>query len=498
MNERLNQKIQELERQIKELRQKNLIYEKAVEAIPDGFFIVGRDGRIVEMNKTYCEHLGLVREEVIGKFVLDVIYNSKMMEIMDSRITEVDAIHRFSEGQTVTGEKLVAVSRMPVIDGGEVIAGVAMAKFSHYTIALAETLRDLEKEIEFYRKELRKHGFSSFDDLPSASLSYETAKKMAQRFADSDFPILLLGETGVGKEVFAQAIHLASSRRDGAFISVNCASIPSELLESELFGYADGAFTGGRRGGKKGKFELADGGTLFLDEIGDMPAFMQGKLLRVLQSQEVEKLGSEGSVPVNARILAATNQNLQQKVEEGTFRADLYYRLNVLPVVIPPLRDRIEDIPILTTRFLEELNERYGRKVILAPETALLMLHYAWPGNVRELRNVLGRGFMMTDDRMILPQHLPLSLVAKEKGAVEEKEMRRESHISLHEDADVVDQSLITQQEKALIIDCLQNSKGNLSKAAKALGIHRTTLYSKMESMGISIKQFRKNKRSSG
>lgn len=482
MSQSYSQDLAALQEQVRKLRKLNLIYEKAVSAIADGFLIVGRDGRIVEINTAYCDYFGVKREDTIGREIYSVITNSKMIEIMDKNITEIDAIHEFVDGQTASGERMVAVTRMPVVDEGEIIASVALVKFSRYTIMLANSLRKLEEEVAFYRKELRKHGINSFsfDELPSASPSYGEAKRLAQRFAKSDLPILLLGETGAGKEVFANAIHQASDRKEGPFVCVNCASIPGELLESELFGYVEGAFTGGRKSGKKGKFELADGGTLFLDEIGDMPAFMQSKLLRVLQCQEVEKLGAEKTVTVNVRILAATNQDLSKKVEASSFRPDLFYRLNVLTITIPPLRARPEDIPSLAGSFLEELNEKYGRKVSLSPQAMTALMQHDWPGNVRELRNAMGRGFMVTEDEVILPEHLPANVSARPDEAAERQPIELSMPMAK------------ARKEKEMILACLQSYGGNFSKAAKALGIHRATLYSKVDALGISVDQFRK------
>jgi transcriptional regulator with PAS, ATPase and Fis domain len=307
---------------------------------------------------------------------------------------------------------------------------------------------------------------------------------MAARFADSDLPILLLGETGVGKEVFANAIHQASNRAKHPLVCVNCASIPEELLESELFGYVDGAFTGSRRAGKKGKFEVADGGTLILDEIGEMPLKMQSKLLRVLQSQEVEKLGAEKPVQVNVRIIAATNQDLSLCVKAKTFRPDLFYRLNVLPITIPPLRDRLEDLPSLADAVLAELIDKYGRQVSISGEAMATLLSYSWPGNVRELRNAIGRGFMMTEGREILPEHLPVTF--HEPVSFHEKQ----EHALDPGDA-LTMHAAKSERERELILSSINRHHGNFSQAARALGVHRATLYSKMHAMGISIEQFR-------
>ena len=474
----LQQEIEALKSKVNELRTKNLIYEQAVSAIADGFLIVRRDGIVIEINKAYCDYFGVSRDEVLGQHIYKLIPNSKMIEIMEKNIVEVDSLHQMTMGTTASGERMVAVSRMPVFEEDHIIASVALIKFSRYTITLANALRSLEDEVAYYRAELRKHGAPfNFDDLTSVSPAYLTAKQMAQRFADNDLPILLQGETGVGKEVFANALHQESDRRTHPFVCVNCASIPQELFESELFGYVEGAFTGSKKGGKKGKFELANHGTLFLDEIGDMPPSLQSKLLRVLQDQMIEKLGSEKNIPVDVRIIAATNQNLSTKVEEGKFRPDLFYRLNVLSITIPPLSERIEDIPQLAEAFLKELNEKYGRAVSFDPATMSTMIQHKWPGNVRELRNAIGRGFMLTESELIHPHHLPTSIPLQEQGL----------EVSISEGK--------AQKEKEMIVACLRTQDGNFTKAAKALGIHRATLYAKIHALGIATEQFRKNKK---
>lgn len=481
-----DKKISQLEEQISlcksythNLYLKKIIYETALSWSADGFIIVGRDGHIMEINNSYCDYFGINREDTIGKHIYSVISNTKMIRIMDERLTEIDVMHTFPDGLAATGEKMVAVTRMPVIVKGEVIASVAIVKFAHYTVSIAKTLHKLENELAYYRKKLRKYEINSFDDIPSENTAFDEIKRMAKRFSRSDLPILLLGETGVGKEVFANSIHQASDRADNPFICVNCASIPEELLESELFGYEEGAFTGGRKAGKKGKFEIASGGTLFLDEIGEMPPQMQSKLLRVLQNQQVEKLGAEKPILVDVRIVAATNQDLSLCVQSKKFRPDLYYRLNVLPITIPPLRERIEDIPHLADTLLAELIDTYGRKVSFSNEAREVLLNYSWPGNVRELRNAIGRGFMMTEGDEILPHHLPAGLRSPEE--VEEDNSGKAKTI----------QDIRSQTERQLIVDCLKKHNGNIREAARELGIHRGTLYSRIHALDIPVAQFR-------
>ena len=385
-SEALRRENAQLRAEVDRLQRRNIIFETFMRISADGFLVVGRDGSILEINTAYCDYFGVKREDVVGIPVTELILNTKMIEIMEKNLTEIDAIHEFTKGQTASGERKVAVTRLPVtLDNGDIFASVAYVKFSRYTNKLVQSLQEMGEEIEYYRKELIRHSINqySFDALPTSSQVFREAKLLAGRFAKSDLPILLRGETGVGKEVFANAIHTASDRRHGPFICINCTSIPADLLESELFGYEEGTFTGGRRGGKRGKFELANHGTLLLDEIGDMPVAMQVKLLRVLQDNVIEKIGGEKLIRVDVRILTATNQNLEQKIADKAFREDLYYRLNVLPVTIPPLREHKEDIPALVYIFLDELNRKYDQGMSIAPETLVYLQRYAWPGNIR-------------------------------------------------------------------------------------------------------------------
>ncbi|MDR1489513.1 MAG: sigma 54-interacting transcriptional regulator [Desulfovibrio sp.] len=456
----------------------NYIYETIMRILPDGFLVVARDGSIRDINETYCKFFGVKREKVIGTPIVNLIPNTKMLEIMEKDLTEIDTYHEYLPG-TTAGELRVAVTRLPVrTRSGEIFSSVAHIKFSQYNAKLMQSILEMGEEIKYYRKELTRHSIEtySFETLPTSSPVYREAKLQAQRFASSDLPIMLSGETGVGKEVFANAVHNASDRRNGPFVCINCTSIPAELLESELFGYEEGAFTGGRRGGKKGKFELASGGTLFLDEVGDMPLSMQVKLLRVLQDNCIERVGGERQIKVDVRILSATNQDLDKKVADKTFREDLYYRLNVLPVFIPPLRERREDIPGLIYTFLDELNRTYAKNMVIAPDTFVYLQNYHWPGNIRELRNVIGRCFMTTDTGIINPDNLPSHLLTVlDKGKFGDRALAE----------------VIVLQERDVIMKALRKYNFNCCKAARALSVHRSTLYAKMEKYGIKISAMR-------
>jgi transcriptional regulator with PAS, ATPase and Fis domain len=297
-------------------------------------------------------------------------------------------------------------------------------------------------------------------------------KDVTKKVANTTSTVLILGESGTGKELFAHAIHNNSSRKNSSFIKVNCGAIPYELLESELFGYEEGSFTGAKKGGKIGKFKAADGGTIFLDEIAELPMNMQAKLLRVLQDREIEKIGSTKSEKVDVRVIAATNKNLEEMVDRGAFRLDLYYRLNVVSIRIPSLRERKEDIPILSKHLVDKISKEQNVNVESVSSKAMeFLINYKWPGNVRELENILERAVNFLDgESKIMTNHLPPKVTGM-SGV--------ESVRSLKETMD--------QIEKEVLTNSLILAKGNKSEAAEALGISRTSLYEKLNKHNIRM-----------
>lgn len=338
----------------------------------------------------------------------------------------------------------------------------------------ANTTLKLHEELHFLRKEVT--GKYSFHSLIGKSKPMEDVFSTIMKVADSSATVLITGESGTGKELVARAIHFQGERKKGPFIPVHCASIPENLLESELFGYEKGAFTGANRN-KPGRFSLAEGGTLFLDEIGEMPFSLQSKLLRVLEEKEFMPVGGTRSKKVNVRIIAATLRNLETMVEEGTFREDLYYRLNVVPIHLPPLRERKEDIPLLTTHFLQKYcREMHYPMKKVSPQAMEIFLNYTWPGNVRELENTIERIIVLYPGaKEILPNHVPenmrLNNVNSKKKAGEDLPTLKEA---------------ISNLEKEMIIEALKRSKGVQARAAKLLGTTRRILRYKIEKLGIS------------
>lgn len=298
--------------------------------------------------------------------------------------------------------------------------------------------------------------------------SSHTAAKISQ----SDASVCLFGESGTGKEVLATAIHYNSKRNKGPLIKINCAAIPETLIESELFGYENGAFTGAKTAGSQGKFELANGGTLFLDEIGEMPLSMQVKLLRALQEREITRIGGTKVIKLNFRLITATNRNLEEMVKEGTFREDLYYRINVIPLVIPPLRNRKGDIPLLVNHFLKQLNEQYNENKHFSKEAMDSLFNYSWPGNIRELKNIVERMDVFSETDEISAMWIPPYIKQAKKLTFAEQE-----GFSL--------QKILDDTEKDAILTVLKMVEGNRSKAIELLGVSRRNFYLKLSKYGI-------------
>ncbi|MDT3698586.1 MAG: sigma-54-dependent Fis family transcriptional regulator [Thermincola sp.] len=310
-----------------------------------------------------------------------------------------------------------------------------------------------------------------FDDLIGKEAQFKEAVELGKTAAETDCNVLLLGESGAGKDMLAQAIHNASSHRTQPFVALNCAAIPRELLASELFGYVEGAFTGAKKGGNAGKFELADGGTLFLDEIGEMPLDMQTSLLRVLEEKAVVRVGGWEVTPVDVRIIAATNKDLKLEMSRGNFRQDLYYRLNVMAMYLPPLRERKVDIPILAASLMRSISSRLGKRVeIIQPEVLEIFLNYDWPGNIRELQNVIERSAYLAADNSITLQSLPPEMRSLGPKPVEQRDTRL----------------ALESMEEATILSYMTKFQGNLTQVASKLGISRSTLYRKLKKYKIS------------
>ena len=448
---------------------KNIV-SQILKMTSDGFIIADTEGNVREINKQYADFFGKSRSEIIGKSILNIIPNSKMIDIVKHKFSEEDAVHKYIDGEAKGNS--VIVSRSYVEDeDGNVVAGVAQVKFKVQTLAVAKKLMNEYEELEYYREEFQNQ--NRVDNIIGSDTKFCEIVKECLKVAKTDIPVLLTGETGTGKEVMAKALHTNSLRYDKPFVSINCAAIPFELLESELFGYMDGAFTGAKRGGKKGKFQLANGGTIFLDEIGDMPSSMQAKLLRVLQEKEIEPLGSEKSIPLDVRVVAATRQDLEAKMKDGSFREDLYYRLSVFNIHIPPLRERGGDSLELAEFFLDELNHKYKTYKTFSKAVKAYFLKYQWPGNVREVNNVVQSAYAISTENIIDINDIPARMLQQEKPA-----------INLDKNKKSLGQ-MVDDYEKEVILELLKKHKGNCLEAAKEAGIHKSNFYRKLQKYGI-------------
>lgn len=448
---------------------KNIV-SQILKMTSDGFIITDTEGNVREINKQYADFFGKSRSEIIGKSILNIIPNSKMIDIVKHKFSEEDAVHKYIDGEAKGNS--VIVSRSYVEDeDGNVVAGVAQVKFKVQTLAVAKKLMNEYEELEYYREEFQNQ--NRVDNIIGSDPKFREIVKECLKVAKTDIPVLLTGETGTGKEVMAKALHTNSLRYDKPFVSINCAAIPFELLESELFGYMDGAFTGAKRGGKKGKFQLANGGTIFLDEIGDMPSSMQAKLLRVLQEKEIEPLGSEKSIPLDVRVVAATRLDLEAKMKDGSFREDLYYRLSVFNIHIPPLRERSGDSLELAEFFLDELNHKYKTYKTFSKAVKAYFLKYQWPGNVREVNNVVQSAYAISTENIIDINDIPARMLQQEKPA-----------INLDKNKKSLGQ-MVDDYEKEVILELLKKHKGNCLEAAKEAGIHKSNFYRKLQKYGI-------------
>jgi len=469
----------------------------------DRMLAIDKEGKIVFASKSWCRIVGRKQEDVIGAPLRKIVAANQLSVLIERKqrgeftkpvnyfVPRFNDIRRamivYPDGNR-EDENIVGAVGFGILDSGDGIYARSRTMQALENLFLSDSVN-------------REHGAAGFqhedaqaEDILGVSADIHVMKTLIERVAPSNVSVCILGETGTGKELVSNAIHAQSKRSDKPFVKINCAAIPKELMESELFGYEPGAFTGASRQGKIGKFEAASGGTLLLDEIAEMPLDLQAKLLRVLQSREVVRLGGTKPIPVDVRLICATNRDLKKMVEEGKFRADLYYRINAIEIGVPPLRDRPKDIPMLVSRFIEVFNRDNGLSVEGISDAALALLgSHDWPGNVRELENAVGRACILCGEGQLDIQHFSILAAKKGREKVNLPQPGREAYRPVTEGKhDPVPDSIgplpyhaTDAQEKEMIARALEACRGKRNAAAELLGIARSTLYLKMKKYNL-------------
>lgn len=434
-------------------------------------------GVVFYANQRYGDHIGKSLDDILGRKMTDVYEGSttitalktKRKVVVERKVCPVD------KTQFVTG------IASPLYDGADFVGA-----YSLYMNLPPDGIELDHSTQSFFTKYVKDRLYDSMKQLEDYNIIGQSARfldiiERASIIAETDVPVMIRGENGVGKEVIAKYIHNKSRRSEGPFVVVNCAAIPENLFESELFGYESGSFTGAKKEGKAGKFELANGGTLFLDEIGDLPLMMQPKLLRALQDNEIDKIGTEKTVGVDVRIITATNQPLEQMIATKEFREDFYYRINSFSLRIPPLRERIEDVTLLTDYYLTLYNEKYGKNVKLSPEAVFHMNHYHWPGNIRELKNCLENAVIMCEEEECDSNTI--------LGYLNQTLDNREDEVSNLSNRGKLLSQVVADAEKKAIINALEVTDNNKTEAMKILGLSRKTFYRKLNDYNLLEKK---------
>lgn len=443
--------------------------DSILDTLQDGIYITDRKGETLKVNSMYEKLSGLRGEDLIGRNVVDLQKEGVFSIVLNPEIVATGkSIMRV---QTNMHNRRIVLTGYPIVDEkGDVILVVTYARDITVMSQLKDQIAEQRGLIEKYQRNFHQMSKSMSQQYPFVFVSdtMTSLMKQIERVSPTDATVLLLGETGVGKDVLAHKIHEDSSRHDRPFLKVDCASIPENLIESELFGYAPGAFSGASPKGKLGFFEMADKGTLFLDEIGELPLSMQSKLLRVLQDQEVVRVGSTLARKVDVRVISSTNRDLISEVKRGTFRSDLYYRLRVTVLDIPPLRERPDDILPLAHHFLEKYATRYRKSTVLSPLVEKAMCAYRWPGNVRELENTIQSLVIICERDMVELGDLPCAMVNEQKP------------LMLDASAGKPLKEIVAEIERGLIQEALR-IHGSVSKVAELFGVNRATIFRKLQ-----------------
>ncbi len=447
-------------------------WKTVVNTIHDGIMIVNTQGAIVSVNRAFEKITGYRNEELLGRSCEMVDCDARTCALSPEDgywcdLFRIGALNtckcmvRHKDGRLIHAIKNASLLRDA---SGQIIGAVG-------TITDISELIEKDFQIEAFRRELQSK--DGFHGIVGVSPAMRQVFEMIENAAHSDAPVIIYGESGTGKELVSRAIHDIGGRRDGPFVRVNCASLTESLLESELFGHVRGAFTGAVRD-RKGRFEKASGGDLFLDEIGDLPIATQVRLLRVLEEKVIERVGESTPVPVDVRIISATNRELPRLVEAGRFRKDFFFRINVIPINLPALRERIEDIPLLAEAFFRKIRLKSGKDIEgIDTRTMEVLTQYDWPGNVRELRSAFEYAFVACHDSLILPHHLPHDIYRGRRPLAPAK--RRAFNLK--------------EIEKQELVEALEKAEGNQSKAAELLGVSRVTVYNRMKRYGVNARR---------
>jgi PAS domain S-box-containing protein len=479
-NEALKREVATLKKRLSELEAEYEAHKRLEldafaigDAISDGICVVNSNGIVEGINLGYTEITGIEAEEIVGKHIQEMVdkkyFSSAVSMMVIKEKKKVSSIATISK----SGKKVLITGNPYFDESGNIIRVLTVMRDLTELIRMKEKLEETEKKNEQYLKELSLMKDGGADSgLIGKAPSIQKLRNIIAHVAKTEATVLISGETGVGKEVVAREIHRSSDRRSEQYITINCAAIPENLLETELFGYEKGAFTGADKKAKLGLFEIANNGTILLDEIGEMPLKLQTKILRVLQEKEITRVGGTESIKIDVRVIAATNQNLEAQIKSGSFREDLFYRLNVVPIVIPPLRERKEDITLLAYSFMEKFNRKYNRHKNLEASAMYVLQRYWWPGNVRELENVIERLIIVETDDSIKDSNI-VNILGTDRLI---NDFAISETISLKEAVNILEKDMI---EKAL------RKHRSTYKVAELLGVTQPTIVRKAQSLGI-------------
>lgn len=441
----------------------------------DAMAVVDAKEKVAFISPIHEKFFGMHNGEGVGKNVRDVIENTRLHKVVRTGIAEVGQIQHMQGNERV-------VSRHPIRRDGKVVGAIGRVMFKgpQQLEAMSKRIHDLESEIAVYKQETRQkvQGEEFLDMIIGQSLAIQSVREQIRKIAPLDIPVLIQGESGTGKELVAQALHMMSARQSGRLVTINAAALPESLVESELFGYEAGSFTGADRKGRPGKFEQADKGTIFLDEIGDMALDTQSKLLRVLQDRIVERVGGDKPKHVDFRLCSATNRDLETFVEEGRFRLDLFYRISPVVIALPSLEERLEDLPLLINHFAADLARQYNRPVPeIDPDVHSYLMEQDWPGNIRQLRHVMERAFVFCETNR-------MSVADFQSQQASLKPVKKVASVSAPQARTGSLKDNLEELEAKLINDAIIRFKGNKKKAAEHLGVSRSYLYKKLEALG--------------